>query len=104
MTTKTINYTKMQKNALEAEKYLKVFSNADRLALLCQLIQEEKCVQELEASTQIKQPSLSQKLTILRKNKIVQTRRDGKFIYYQLKNQHAIEMINLLYNQFCKKT
>jgi ArsR family transcriptional regulator len=71
---------------------------------LCQLIQEEKCVQELEASTQIKQPTLSQQLTILRKNKIVQTRRDGKFIYYQLKNKHAVEMINLLYNQFCRKT
>ena len=41
MTEKSINYKKMQKNALEAEKYLKVFSNADRLALLCQLIQEE---------------------------------------------------------------
>jgi ArsR family transcriptional regulator len=94
----------MQKSALEAEKYLKVFSNADRLSLLCQLIQEEKCVQELEASTQIKQPTLSQQLTILRKNKIVQTRRDGKFIYYQIKNKNAVEMINLLYNQFCRKT
>ena len=63
MTIKTINYSRIQKSALEAEKYLKVFSNADRLALLCQLIQEEKCVQELEASTQIKQPTLSQQLT-----------------------------------------
>jgi ArsR family transcriptional regulator len=104
MTIKIINYSRMQKSALEAEKYLKVFSNADRLALLCQLIQEEKCVQELEASTQIKQPTLSQQLTILRKNKIVQTRRDGKFIYYQIKNKNAVEMINLLYNQFCRKT
>jgi DNA-binding transcriptional ArsR family regulator len=103
MTTKTINYSKMHKNALEAEKYLKVFSNADRLALMCQLIQKELCVQDLETLTQIKQPTLSQQLTILRKNKIVQTRRDGKFIYYQLKNQHAIAMINLLYNQFCRK-
>ena len=103
MTTKTINYSRMQKSALEAEKYLKVFSNADRLSLLCQLIQEEKCVQDLEASTHIRQPTLSQQLTILRKNKVVQTRRDGKFIYYQLKNQHAVEMINLLYNQFCSK-
>ena len=104
MTIKIINYSRMQKSALEAEKYLKVFSNADRLSLLCQLIQEEKCVQELEASTQIKQPTLSQQLTILRKNKIVQTRRDGKFIYYQIKNKNAVEMINLLYNQFCRKT
>lgn len=104
MTTKTINYKKMQKNALKAEKYLKVFSNADRLALMCQLIQKELCVQDLETLTQIKQPTLSQQLTILRKNKIVQTRRDGKFIYYQLKNQHALAMINLLYMQFCSKT
>ena len=94
----------MHKNALEAEKYLKVFSNADRLALMCQLIQEELCVQDLETLTQIRQPTLSQQLTILRKNKIVQTRRDGKFIYYQLKNQHALAMINLLYRQFCSKT
>ncbi len=104
MKTKILNYSKMHENALKAEKYLKVFSNADRLALMCQLIQKELCVQDLETLTQIKQPTLSQQLTILRKNKIVQTRRDGKFIYYQLKNQHAIEMINLLYNQFCKKT
>ena len=58
----------------------KLLANADRLMLLCQLAQGEKCVSELEALLGIVQPTLSQQLTVLREEALVSTRRDRKSV------------------------
>ena len=81
---------------------MKVLANPDRLLILCQLIEGEKRVGELEALLGILQPTLSQQLTVLRDEALVTTRRDGKSIYYALASAPALAVINVLYNQFCK--
>lgn len=93
----------VQKSALQATKLMKVLANRNRLLLLCEIAQGEKCVSDLESSTGISQPTLSQQLTVLRENKIVQTRRDGKQIHYTVKSQSALAIMEVLYEQFCKK-
>jgi ArsR family transcriptional regulator len=93
----------IQSSALKATKLMKVLANQNRLLLLCEIAQGEKCVSDLEASTGILQPTLSQQLTVLRENKIVATRRDGKQIYYTVKSQAALALMNVLYEEFCKK-
>jgi len=45
---------------------------------------EEACVNEIYETLQIEQSVASQHLRILRQAELVQTRRDGKFIYYSL--------------------
>ena len=45
---------------------LKALANEDRLLLLCQLSQGERCVSELEEDLGIRQPTLSQQLGVLR--------------------------------------
>jgi ArsR family transcriptional regulator len=72
---------KMQASADEACKLMKVLSNSDRMMLLCEIGQGEKCVGELESALDLHQPTLSQQLTVLRKEKLVKTRREGKQIY-----------------------
>ncbi len=94
----------VQKSALQATKLMKVLANQNRLLLLCEIAQGEKCVSDLELSTGITQPTLSQQLTVLRENKIVQTRREGKQIHYTVKSQAALAIMEVLYVQFCKKT
>ncbi|CAM3650054.1 ArsR family transcriptional regulator [Polynucleobacter brandtiae] len=99
----TAELKKMQSSADEACQLLKVLSNRDRLMLLCEMSQGEKCVGELEAALNLHQPSLSQQLTVLRKHKIVKTRRDGKQIYYSIASQGVVAIIALLYKQYCKR-
>jgi ArsR family transcriptional regulator len=47
------------------------------------------------------QPTLSQQLTVLREEQLVNTRREGKSIYYSVKSPQALAVIQTLYQQFC---
>lgn len=80
---------------------MKALSNPDRLLLLCQMAQGEICVSELETRVGIGQPTLSQQLGVLRAQELVNTRRDGKNIYYQISNPQALAIMGVLYEQFC---
>ncbi len=86
----------IRNSASNACSLLKVLANEDRLMLLCQLTQGEKNVGELEQSTNILQPTLSQQLTKLRQEKIVSTRKDGKFIYYNISSNEVIDVMRTL--------
>lgn len=88
--------------ALAASGLLKALANQDRLLLLCQMTQGEYCVSELEELTGVKQPTLSQQLTVLRAEEMVSTRREGKQIYYSIASEEALAVMQVLYEQFCK--
>jgi DNA-binding transcriptional ArsR family regulator len=98
---KQIDLMKLQAGAGRACTLLKVLSNPDRLLLLCQLTQEEFSVGELETRTGIRQPTLSQQLTVLREENLVSTRRDGKQIFYSIVSQEAIAVLQVLYALYC---
>ena len=103
MTISKAELKRMQASADDACKLMKVLSNRDRMMLLCEIAQGEKCVSGLEAALDLHQPSLSQQLTVLRKEKLVKTRREGKQIYYSLSSQIAVAVMGLLYKHYCKK-
>ena len=96
-----INLKKMQSSADDACRLMKVLSNRDRMMLLCQITQGEMCVGELEECLDIHQPTLSQQLTVLRNEELVETRREGKQIYYSLSNRVVLEVMNVLYRNYC---
>ena len=98
-----ISLQKMRSSADDACRLMKVLSNRDRMMLLCQISQGEKCVGELEACLDIQQPTLSQQLTVLRNEALVKTRREGKQIYYSHSNHVALEVMNVLYQNYCSK-
>lgn len=89
--------------AVRAVDMLKLLANEDRLLLLCQLSQGERCVSELEAELGIRQPTLSQQLGILRSMGAVDTRRQGKHIYYRVADPAALEILAVLYRLYCPK-
>ena len=97
-----INLKKMLSSAENACALMKVLANRDRMMILCELSQLECCVSELEEKLEIYQPTLSQQLTVLRREKLVKTRREGKQIYYSLGSKEALAVIEVLYQQFCK--
>ena len=89
--------------AQEASDLLKALANPGRLLLLCELAQSERNVSELEEHTGIRQPSLSQQLGVLRDEKLVETRRDGKNIYYRISSPQALAVMRTLHEEYCAK-
>lgn len=97
----TLSITAMRQAAGEATATLRALANEDRLLLLCQLSQGEKSVSELEDMLDIRQPTLSQQLGILRNEGLVSTRRDGKRIYYSVADPNVLAILGTLYQLYC---
>ncbi|MFT7228105.1 MAG: DNA-binding transcriptional ArsR family regulator [Methylophilaceae bacterium] len=100
--TKPNNIEVLCESADLATALMKVLANPDRLLLLCQLSQGKKSVGELDVLTGIQQPTLSKQLTVLREYKVVETRREGKNIYYSVTSKPALAFINVMAEQLCK--
>lgn len=98
-----VNLEAMQRAAAKASGLLRVLANPDRLLLLCQMSQGEYCVSDLEDLTGIRQPTLSQQLTVLREEEMVSTRRDGKQIFYCIASVEAMAVMKVLYELYCEK-
>ncbi len=99
--TQEFDLPAMRAAANQACGLMRVLSNPDRLLLLCQLAQGERRVGELEELLDIQQPTLSQQLAVLREEALVETRREGKQIYYRIASAHAMAVMNVLYQLFC---
>ena len=82
---------------------LRALANEDRLLLLCQMTQGEISVSELEAKLEIRQPTLSQQLGVLRNEGLVTTRREGKRIFYGVADPKILALLDTLYGLYCKK-
>ena len=98
-----INPDLLRKAAGQAVAALKVLANEERLLLLCQLSQGEMCVSDLEEALDIHQPTLSQQLGVLRTEGVVNTRRDGKRIYYSVADPNVMQVLGVLYRLYCPK-
>jgi len=96
-----MNIVLLQENATSASNLLKVLANESRLLIMCQLIDGEKSVNALEELVGIRQSALSQHLAILRRERVVKTRREAQFVYYTLASQEAKTIMKTLYNVFC---
>lgn len=102
MTTNILDVERLKRTADDAGRLLKALANTDRLLLLCQLSQEELCVQDLEERLDIHQPTLSQQLGVLRTEGLVETRREGKRIYYRVASEEALAVVRTLYDLYCR--
>jgi ArsR family transcriptional regulator len=95
------DFEKLRENAATAGQLLKALGNPDRLLLLCQLVQGEMNVGDLERRLGIVQPTLSQQLGVLRREGLVDTRRDGRQIFYRISSPQALAIIETLYQLYC---
>lgn len=93
----------MRAAAAEAAGVLRTLGNPDRLLLLCQLSQGERSVGELEEMLGLRQPSLSQQLAVLRNEGLVQTRRDGKRMFYSIAEPKLLVLLGTLYELYCPR-
>lgn len=91
----------MVTNAQSAAKWLKAIANPYRLMILCQLLDNELSVTQLNENVPLSQSALSQHLAVLRAEDLVATRKSSQIVYYTLKNEQVTEVISILYKRYC---
>ncbi len=96
-----MDYEALEHNAEDAAAFLKMLASAPRLLLMCQMWDKECSVGELADKTGMRMPTVSQQLSLLRAQGLVETRRDGTTIYYKLVSEAAQEIMAILYKHFC---
>jgi ArsR family transcriptional regulator len=92
---------RMAEHSQSAADFMKAMAHEGRLMILCHLVTGEKSVTELEGLLSSRQAAVSQQLARLRLEGLVAHRREGKTIYYSLKDGRARRVIELLYEMFC---
>jgi DNA-binding transcriptional ArsR family regulator len=85
----------------EACALLKVLANKHRLMLLRQIASARHNVGALEAITDIRQPTLSQQLAVLRTEGLIETEKEGEFAYYRLANNNVVRVVRMLWEIYC---
>ncbi|NCT41709.1 MAG: winged helix-turn-helix transcriptional regulator [Alphaproteobacteria bacterium] len=87
-----------QKHSTTVSTLLKALSNEKRFHIACVLYDGERAVGELEKIVGLSQSALSQHLARLRRDKIVETRREAQTIYYSLANTSVEKILSSLCN------
>jgi len=91
----------MQANVARASKLLKAVSNKVRLMIVCQLAEKEMSVGDLLEIIPLSQSAMSQHLALLRREKIVKTRREAQSIIYALSSSEAKVLVETVHELFC---
>ena len=91
----------MKKQDIEnSAKILKAIGNERRLDILYNLYAGENNVGELEKKVKLSQSALSQHLAVLRSQGIVKTRRSAQTIFYSIKSEKVIQILELLQKMY----
>lgn len=98
----SMDIAQLQQNAQRATALLKSMANEWRLLILCHLAMGELSVGDMEKSIGLSQSALSQHLAILRRERLVTTRRSAQSIYYSLSSGEAEAVIATLYDLYCR--
>ncbi len=67
----------------------KVFGDSTRMRILFVLFEAEVCVCDLAEALNMTQSAISHQLRILKQNKLVKSRREGKSVFYSLADDHV---------------
>ena len=95
------NIEDLRVHASEATRLLKALANESRLMILCKLAEGELSVGELNAHVPLSQSALSQHLALLRRDGLVDTRREAQTIYYSIVDGPASQVIQLMHSIYC---
>lgn len=98
-----MNTEAIKSNLQEASSLLKAMSNEHRLLILCNLVEGEKTVRELEELVGLRQTTLSQHLARLRYEGLVSTRRSAQNIYYSISSSEGNQLLGAIHGMFCER-
>lgn len=73
----------------DLSELFKVFGDSTRIRILYCLFASEMCVCDIATLLSMTQSAISHQLSVLKKNKLVKSRRDGKTMFYSLADSHV---------------
>ena len=79
----------------ELADLFKVFGDSTRIRIMNLIADNELSVNAIASSLNMEQSTISQQLRVLRQNKLVRIRRDGKQIFYALNDDHVKKIIQM---------
>jgi DNA-binding transcriptional ArsR family regulator len=75
-------------------------SDYNRLWIIRYICEKESSVGEIVKATNLSQPLVSHHLRVLKENGILETKRNGPFIYYFIRDKNILNAINLFLELF----
>lgn len=97
-----MNIERLDDAADAATALLKALASPVRLKILCQLVEGERAVGDIAQALNVRDTLVSQHLALLRKDRLVRTRRAGQTVFYSLESEPARRIIEVLYETFCQ--
>lgn len=89
-----VNATMPEENELyDLAELFKVFGDSTRIRILYVLFEADVCVCDLAAVLNMTQSAISHQLRILKQNRLVKSRREGKSVIYSLADDHVRSII-----------
>lgn len=95
-----MKYNFTEQNFIELADFFTAFSDTTRLKILFELIESEKTVTEISENTGFSQSAVSHQLSKLRILKLIKVRKEGKFAYYSLDDEHIEDIIKTAIEHF----
>jgi len=83
---------------------LKAMSHPLRLKILCAVGEREMAVQDIVDNVGTTQSNVSQHLAKLRDKEILDSRREANRIFYRVKDERTLRLIEMMRDVFCSQT
>ena len=77
------------------QELFKIFGDSTRIKILYALYESELCVHDISKLLGITQTAVSHQLRVLKTNKLVRFRKDGKNVFYSLSDDHVRSIIEM---------
>ncbi len=75
-------------------------SDYNRLGMIQFICEKERSVGEIVKATKLSQPLVSHHLRVLKESGVLETKRNGPFIFYYIKDKKILDAINLFLELF----
>lgn len=94
-------YKKVKENAKEVSKVMWLLANENRLMILCYIWKGEKLWGDMSKDLGISQSLVSQILKKFEVEDILESKREGKEVYYEIKDKKIMKLIRTLIEIYC---
>ncbi len=88
-----INLEKL-KNLERTASFFKILGDKTRFKIITILLDGEMCVCDIANVLDMTHSSISHQLKVLRENRVLKNRKDGKTVYYSLNDNHVKNIIS----------
>ena len=82
-----------EESLMDLAELFKVFGDTTRLKILYALFESEMCVCDIAQLLGVTQTAVSHQLRVLKTNKLVKFRKEGKNAFYSLADEHVTKII-----------